>query len=97
MSAADDFRRALEADGYTVLRTKSYNAARERQRVAEALLRAEVEHAESVRGWARDCIAEERRLSARCSYLYALAMKHGATAEELRGPIEPTPSEGEGE
>lgn len=75
----------LEADGYTVLRTKSYNAARERQRVAEALLRSEREHVESIERWAREAFASERKMADRCSYLYAVAMKHGATAEELRG------------
>lgn len=35
--------------------------------------------------WAHNAFAEERRLRDRCTYLYGLAAKHGATDDELRG------------
>jgi hypothetical protein len=82
VSAAVD---VVEAAGYTVVLTASYRRAQERQRLA--LLRAEWEKAaaEDARRWARDCLAEERRLRERCTYLYGLASKLGATPEQLRG------------
>jgi hypothetical protein len=39
--------------------------------------------AENTERWARDVIAREHRLSDRCTYLYGLAAKHGATDDEL--------------
>lgn len=76
----------LEERGYVVLKAKSYRQSQERQRVAEALRRNEEQHNEHTRAWANRCLDEERRLSARCTYLYGLAARHGATDEELRGP-----------
>lgn len=38
------------------------------------------------RQWAENCHGYERRLSDRCTYLYGLAARHGATDAELRGP-----------
>lgn len=38
---------------------------------------------ESMERWAREVIASERRLMARCTFLYAKAKEHGATDEEL--------------
>lgn len=75
----------LEADGWTVVRTKSYHAARERQRVAEARVRWAERDIESAQHWAREVLAGERRLAQRCSYLYGLAAALGATDEQLRG------------
>ena len=76
----------LEAEGYTVLRTKSYRQAQERQRVAEALLRSEQEHAEHTRSWALKAFDDQRRAWDRCTYLYGLAASLGATEQQLRGP-----------
>lgn len=82
-------RRVLEADGYVVLREKSHRQAQERQRVAEALMVAAEEAAESARVWARNCLAEERRLRDRITHVYGVARAHGATLVELAGPDTP--------
>lgn len=76
----------LEAEGFTVLRTKSYRAAQERQRVAVALLRSEQDHNEHTRQWALKAFDEQRRYADRCTYLYGLAASLGATETQLRGP-----------
>ena len=70
------------------LKMKSYRASQERLRVAQALLKAEVEHAEVVRSWARECHASERQAIDRCTYLYGLAARLGASDDELRGPVQ---------
>lgn len=75
----------VHAAGYVTLREKSYKQAQERQRVAEARARWEVEAAEHARAWAREAFAEQRRLADRLTFVYGVAMAHGATVEELRG------------
>jgi hypothetical protein len=77
---------ALEAGGYTVIKTKSYKAAQRRQDGAEMLAVWAERDAESARKWARDCLTEERRLRDRCQFLASLAIAHGATLEDLRQP-----------
>lgn len=72
--------------GWVTLRERSYRQAQERHRVAEARRKVEEEAAEHARQWARECLAGERRLSERCTYLYGLAARLGATAEQLAGP-----------
>ncbi len=81
----DDAKRLLEAQGFVVLRAKSYRQAEERRRIAENRVYWEEAAAEHARTWARDCLAEERHLADRCTHLYGLAARHGATDEELRG------------
>lgn len=78
----------VKAAGYVVLKEKSYRAAQERQRIAAVRQQCAEEHTASARAWARDSIAEERRLAARLTFVYGVAMKHGATTEELRGGID---------
>jgi hypothetical protein len=80
---AETAKKRLEDDGFVVLRAKSYRQAQERQHIAEALLRSEVEHAEATRQWASNCLDEERRLRDRCTHLYGLAKSLGATREQL--------------
>jgi hypothetical protein len=75
----------LEADGWTVIRTKSYRAAQERQRIAQVLKDAAERDAERAREWAREECLEQRYLRDRCTYLYGLAAAHGATKDELCG------------
>jgi uncharacterized protein HemY len=75
----------LKAEGYVVLRERSYQRARERQRVAEALRDAAERDAERAHVWARNCLNDERRLRDRCTFLYGVARAHGATEDELRG------------
>jgi hypothetical protein len=53
----------------------------------------EKEHNESTRRWALEAFDQQRRLSDRCTYLYGLAVKHGATHDELRmawPPLDPS-------
>jgi hypothetical protein len=76
---------AVTEAGYVVLKAKSYRQAQERQRVAEAMRRAEEDAAESARAWARDCIAQERHLRDRLTFVYGVARAHGATVEDLDG------------
>jgi hypothetical protein len=78
-------KKLLEADGYVVLRAKSYRQAEERRRIAENRAYWEERAAEHARIWARECREYERRVGERCTYLYGLAARHGATDEELRG------------
>ena len=75
-------------DDFVTLRRKSYLAAQNRQRIAEARLRDQVERTESVHAWALRCCDEERRLADRLTFVYGVARAHGATVEELRGPGE---------
>lgn len=82
----EEAKSLLKAEGYVVLKEKSYRQAQERQRVAEALRAAEERATEHAREWARDCLAEERRLADRLTFLYGKAIEHGATMEELAGP-----------
>ena len=77
----------LEADGWTVLKTKSYLAAQERQRVAKVRMDDAFERVASTERWAREAFAEERRLRERCTYLYGVAASLGATEEQLRGAL----------
>lgn len=83
--SADPRITALEADGFVVLRAKSYRQAQERQRVSEALRRSAWEQVESTRRWAETAFAEQRRLSDRLTFVYGVARAHGATVDELRG------------
>jgi hypothetical protein len=81
-----EIRRAkttLEATGHVVLKAKSHRAAQERQRIAEAYRAHAEDDAESSRQWARDCLAEERFLRERLTFVYGVARAHGATVEEL--------------
>jgi hypothetical protein len=55
-----------------------------RARDAERCLEFEKEHDVRTREWAHRAFDDQRRLSDRCTYLYGLAVKHGATDEELR-------------
>lgn len=52
----------LTLAGFTVLRSRSYDALRERVRVAEALQLAAQEARDSCERWAHKCLDEERRL-----------------------------------
>lgn len=81
----------LEAEGFVVLREKSYRAARERQRRAECQREWAERDAADSRHWARNCLAEERYLRDRLTFVYGVARAHGATVEELGGSVEKNP------
>jgi hypothetical protein len=75
----------VRASGYVALKEKSYRAAQNRQRIAER----EKEYAESIAAssdrWARESLAEERRIRDRLTFVWGIATAHGATVEELGG------------
>jgi len=73
----------LENAGFVVIKAKSYRAAQERQRIAEALLVAEVEHSKGTYAWANRCCDEERRLRDRLTFVYGVARALGASIEDL--------------
>lgn len=74
-----------DAEGNVTLRYESYRRGLERQRIAEALLEAEVHHGKRLEAWAREAFAQERRTGQRATYLYGLAASLGATPEQLEG------------
>lgn len=66
-----------------MIKASSYRRAQERQHVAQALLKAEEEHVQSLYRWVAENLNRERHLSDRCTYLYGLAASLGATPEQL--------------
>ena len=96
MSSEAEVERALEvvrAAGYVTLREKSYRQAQERQRVAEAQADWAKADVECSRQWARNCLNEERRLRERLTYVWGIAVKFGATLDDLRDTIADLPAE----
>jgi hypothetical protein len=81
----EEARAVLENAGYVVLKEKSHRAAQERQRRAECFREAAEDRVTSVEKWARNSLDEERRLRERLTFVYGIAMAHGATTEELAG------------
>ena len=57
-----------------------------RARDAERQLQCEVEYNTRQYAWMHKLIAEEFRLSDRCSFLYGKAIQFGATHDDLRKP-----------
>jgi len=85
--AVDRAKATLEALGHVVVKAKSYRASQERQRIAQCMMEMSKEDAEHSRTWAINCLDEERRLRDRLTFVYGVAMAHGATVEELSGGI----------
>jgi len=83
MNALEEALALVKANGYVVLKEKSYRQAQERHRVAQALLETEKRFAESTRNWARDCLYNERRITERLTFVWGVAKAHGATDDEL--------------
>jgi hypothetical protein len=79
----DDALELVKANGYVVLKEKSYRQAQERQRRAEVMAEYEKERREGNERWARDCCYEERRTRERLTFVWGVAMSHGATLEEM--------------
>jgi predicted ABC-class ATPase len=74
-------RRELTAEGWTVVRTKSYHLLQERARSAERRLEWESEHNESTRLWAVEAFNEQRRLRDRLDVVFAAAVELGVDAQ----------------
>lgn len=97
MSDLDAAKELLTAAGYTVVKTKSYLAAQERQRRAKCMEEYADERRESAERWARNCLDEERRIRERLTFVYGVARAHGATVDDLRQlPAGDTDNGGEG-
>lgn len=56
-----------------------------RARDAERMLQFEKEHNEHTLQWAREAFTEQRRMTDRCTVLYVLAARLGATDAQLCG------------
>ena len=88
----EEARATLEAAGYVVLKAKSYRQAQERQRRAECYRQAAEDARDSATAWARNCLAEERRLRDRLMFVYGIAQEYGATRSDLAGDLPVTNS-----
>jgi hypothetical protein len=76
-------RALCEEHGYVVVKAKSYRAAQERQRIAEARMRDAMDRVEHIDDWAQGLAREGNRLRERVTFVYGVARAHGATVEEL--------------
>lgn len=74
-------KRELTAEGWTVVRTKSYHLLQERARSAERRLEWEKEHNEGTRQWAQEAFKEQRRLRDRLDVVFAAAVELGVDAD----------------
>lgn len=66
----------LTADGYKVVRARTYERLLERARVAETFQEFEAEH---------EAFNEQRRLRDRLEFVWGIALKHGVAIEGLGG------------
>lgn len=80
-------RKLLADNGYTVVKSASYRRAQERQRIAEARMVDAFDREESCRVWALQGYAELDRLRDRLTLIYGIALRHGATLDEMRGEL----------
>lgn len=83
---AADVHDRLTLEGWTIIRTRSHQRTLEELRAARAGWQNEIVRRKDTEGWAHDSLDEERRLRDRCTYLYGLAARLGATDEQLQGP-----------
>lgn len=89
MTTTYQAKQMLEANGYVVVKQKSYVALLTRLAVARAEARFERRERASQREWAEEMARESTRLRDRISFLYRTAMAFGASIDDLRGdPIE---------
>lgn len=80
----EEAKAVLKAAGYVVVREKSYRQAQTRQAIHQREVQWANDQMESNRRWVQARVDEERRIVARCSYLYGLASALGATEAQLR-------------
>lgn len=83
MTAIDEAKALLTAEGYVVLKAKSYYQAQERQRTERVLREAAEREIASTTAWAHGVCDSERHLRDRCTYLYGLAASLGASDNQL--------------
>ena len=85
IDSTEQAKRLLEANGYVILKAKSYQRAQERQRLAQALWESAQRDRAHTREWAFSIFDEQRRLADRLTFVYGVARSHGASVEELNG------------
>lgn len=74
----------IEKAGFTILRTKSYKAAQERQRIAEVMRESAERDKREQREWMeRDVFPWQRHLLVRVQHLGLLAQRLGAAPEDM--------------
>jgi hypothetical protein len=78
----------LTLSGHAVLRQRSYDALRERVRVAEVLRESDREQAEHARAWARDQISEQRRLTDRLNAVCTAAAALGVPITDINAALD---------
>lgn len=66
-------KKVLVESGYVVLKEKSYRAAQERQRIAEVIAERAGHDRDSAVRWAYNCLAEERHMRDRVTFVYGVA------------------------
>ena len=78
----------LERNGYTVIKTKSWQNTLREFAIARSELEWERKEADRTRRWAQqELCGRINQLSNRVTHLYGLARARGATAAELQGRI----------
>lgn len=79
-------KQLLERNGYTVLRTKSWQNTLREFAIARSELEWERKEAERTRRWAQqELCGRINKLSDRVTHLYGLARARGASSAELQG------------
>lgn len=73
----------LIAHGWVIQRAETVRRAYDRVSLAEHRVGWAEQDQEHTRQWAITALQEQRRLGERCSFLYGVALAHGATKEEL--------------
>jgi hypothetical protein len=78
----------LTLAGYAVVRQRTYDALRERLRVADCMTAMEIERREGVEHWARRECDEQRRLSARLNAVCTAAAALGVSITDINAALD---------
>ncbi len=78
----------LTLAGYAVIRQRSYDALRERVRVAEALQQAEAEHRQGTERWAHRECDERRRMTDRLNAVCTAAAALGVPITDINAALD---------
>lgn len=77
----------LTLSGHTVVRQRTYDALRERIRIAEVTAEMERDRRASNERWAHRCLDEERRLTARLNELCTAAAALGLSITDINAAL----------
>lgn len=87
----DDAERAcidlLSANGYAVVRQRTYDRLRERVSIAERLQEWEAERREDTAKWAHEALDEQRRLADRLNRVVAAAAALGVSITDINAAL----------